>query len=81
MVGVSTGCCWRWCRINNPPTKETRRVIFIDDGQDAVRSRVQAVKAIAQSDYRRAIVDQISLWPSPSAQDIGTHQSGNMKKR
>jgi hypothetical protein len=31
-------------------TKETRRVIFIEDeGQDAVRNRVQAVKAIVQS--------------------------------
>jgi hypothetical protein len=31
-------------------TKETRRLIFIDEGQDAVRNRVQAVKAIAQSE-------------------------------
>jgi hypothetical protein len=33
----------------NQLKKETQQVIFIDEGQDAVRGRVQAVKAIAQN--------------------------------
>jgi hypothetical protein len=37
-------------RRHNQLNKETRRLIFIDEGQDAVRSRVQAVKAIVQSE-------------------------------
>jgi hypothetical protein len=36
--------------------KETRRVIFIDEVQDAVRSRVQAVKAIAQSEVSAIVL-------------------------
>jgi hypothetical protein len=42
-------------------TKETQRVIFIDEGQDVVRSRVQAVKAIAQSEVS-AIVHHVAVY-------------------
>jgi predicted phosphoribosyltransferase len=43
-------------------TKETQQVIFIDEGQEAVRSRVQAVKAIAQREVS-AIVAKTPLPP------------------
>jgi hypothetical protein len=43
-------------------TKETRRVIFIDKWQDAVRSRAQAVKAIAQSEVSAIVPVILSLF-------------------
>ena len=42
-------------------TKETQRVIFINEGQDAVRSRVQAVKAIAQSKASAIVKTRLKL--------------------
>ena len=42
-------------------TKETRRVIFIDEGQDTVRDRVQAVKAIAQSKVSAIVKTRLKL--------------------
>jgi hypothetical protein len=37
-------------------------VIFIDEGQDAVRSRVQAVKAIAQSKVSAIVKTRLKLY-------------------
>jgi hypothetical protein len=41
-------------------SKETRQVIFIEEGKDAVRSRVQAVKAIAQSEVSAIAVENVN---------------------
>jgi hypothetical protein len=37
-------------------------VIFIDEGQDAVRRRVQAVKAIAQSEVSAIVRTRLNLY-------------------